>query len=53
MYKHRITNLQTKFPIFTEYSQFVSYSSTVYWTISDESLAPYILDPESHAAFNP
>jgi len=51
MYKNKSTNLQTQFPTLTEFSQFVSYSSKVYWTINDDSLAPYIPEPGSHAAF--
>lgn len=51
MYKNRITNLQIKFLTLIEFSQFVSYSSKVYWTINDESLAPYIPDPENHVVF--
>jgi len=39
MYKNRITNLQIKFPTSNEFGKFVSYSSKVYWTINDDSLA--------------
>ena len=50
-YKNRIINLQIKFRTLIEFSQFVSYSSKVYWTINDDLLAPYIPNPERDAVF--